>query len=76
MAKYVSVRFTRGQKNQNKQPACAGLALYHPEEVLSEFCLAQPGGTIAVHVKKQAGKIGLLSISGKVTFGDVMRYEC
>ncbi|MCL2139162.1 MAG: hypothetical protein FWH41_06480 [Treponema sp.] len=51
-------------------------AMRNETEADREFFLEQPGGTIAVHVKKQAGKISLLSISGKVTFGDVMRYEC
>ena len=38
--------------------------------------LAQPGGTITVRVAKHGGKIGRLSIAGKVTLGKPLRFGC
>jgi len=37
--------------------------------------IEQPGGTITVHVIKQNRKINQLSISGKVTLSETMRYD-
>jgi len=41
-----------------------------------EIDLAQPGGAITVRVAKRAGKVTRLSIGGKVTLDDVVRYRC
>jgi diaminopimelate epimerase len=45
------------------------------EDGQREFDLAQPGGTITVRVGKEAGKITRLSISGKVTLSEIIRYR-
>jgi len=49
-------------------------AVRNAENADTEIDPAQPGGAITVRVAKRDGKITRLSIAGKVTFGEILRY--
>lgn len=56
--------------------ALGAWAAWNTDDTELNMDIAQPGGVITVQVLKHAGKFERLSISGKVSFSETLRYRC